>query len=94
VASLVASIAGLTVLFGSLIPSVLGVIFGHIALNAAKRGEASNRGVALGGLITGYVGLAVTVIFWGFLILVVGLASLDTIGGYDSWALAPLSGLV
>ncbi len=32
-----------------------GIIFGHLGLAAAKRGEASNRGMALAGTIIGWV---------------------------------------
>jgi hypothetical protein len=53
------AIASLIVSLGSLLVGVLaavvGVVLGHIALKQiAQRGEAG-RGLALGGLITGYV---------------------------------------
>ena len=32
-----------------------GIIFGHLGLAAARRGEASNRGIALAGTIIGWV---------------------------------------
>jgi hypothetical protein len=73
VASLVLSIAGMTVLLTFMIGSVLGVIFGHVALAAVKRGTASNRGVALAGLIVGYVGIGVNILMW---ILFVGFFTL------------------
>ena len=38
--------------------SILGVIFGHIALRQINRGEASGNGLAVAGLVVGYVGLA------------------------------------
>jgi hypothetical protein len=72
VASLVLSIVGMTVLFGWLIPSALGVIFGHVGLNAVKRGEANNKGVATAGLIVGYIGVAVSLAFW---LLMLGLVA-------------------
>ncbi len=37
--------------------SLGGIIFGHLGLNAHKRGEANNRGLSLAGVILGYFGL-------------------------------------
>ncbi|MDR1633813.1 MAG: DUF4190 domain-containing protein [Bifidobacteriaceae bacterium] len=65
VASLVLSIAGVTVLAGLAIGSILGVIFGHIGLAAAGRGEANNKGIALAGVIIGYIGIALSLLIWG-----------------------------
>lgn len=53
ITSLILSIVGV---------SLGGVIFGHLGLGAVKRGEASNRGIALAGTIIGWVGLALGVI--------------------------------
>jgi uncharacterized membrane protein len=58
VASLVLGIGGLTVLFFLVVPSILAVVFGHIGRRAAANGEADNPGVALAGLIMGYLGVA------------------------------------
>ncbi len=41
---------------------LLGLIFGHLGLSAAKRGEANNRSVALAGVIVNYAVIAVGVI--------------------------------
>ena len=48
-----------------------GIIFGHLGLAAAKRGEASNRGMALAGTVIGWVfgGLAILAIV-GFILLI------------------------
>lgn len=51
VASLVCSLVGLIMCF----PAILGIIFGHIALAKAKRGEAGGKGMAQAGMIVGYV---------------------------------------
>jgi len=40
--------------------SIFAVIFGHIALGRIRRGEESGRGMAIAGLVIGYIGLAVT----------------------------------
>lgn len=50
------------------IPSILAVIFGHIALSRAKQGTGSGRELAIAGLITGYViiGIFALFLFLGF----------------------------
>lgn len=58
VTSLILSILG----FFTGITAIGGIIFGHLGLSAAKRGEADNRGLSLGGLITGYVALALGIV--------------------------------
>ncbi len=60
IVSLVASIAAFFV--APFIGSVAAVVFGHLGLGAVKRGEASNRGLALWGTILGYVGIGIAVI--------------------------------
>jgi hypothetical protein len=40
------------------IGSVLAVVFGHVALNQIARSGQSGRGLAIAGLVLGYVGLA------------------------------------
>lgn len=65
---MVLGIVGLTVClcwtFG--IPSILAVIFGHMGMNETRNNAKPGRGMALAGLITGYVGIAPAVIlsFW------------------------------
>lgn len=51
ITSLVLSLSGL--LLG--ITAIAGIVFGHLGLAAAKRGEANNRSMGLAGLIIGYV---------------------------------------
>ncbi len=60
ITSLVLSLT--TLVFG--VTWIGGVIFGHLGLAAAKRGEASNRGVALAGTIIGWVlgGLSIVIV--------------------------------
>lgn len=46
-----------------------GIIFGHMGLAAARRGEASNRGMALAGTIIGWVlGALITLSIVGFVL--------------------------
>lgn len=42
---------------------ILAVIFGVVGMVRAKKGRATNRGVAIGGLVTGLVGAAIGVVF-------------------------------
>ncbi|MFP5360543.1 MAG: DUF4190 domain-containing protein [Actinomycetes bacterium] len=42
--------------------SLVAIIFGHLGVNAAKRGEADYKGLGIAGLVIGYVTLASTVI--------------------------------
>lgn len=65
--SLVFGIIGLVLSFFlvGLLPAIAGVILGHLAL---KR-EPHARGMAVGGLVTGYVGVAISIL-WALIILV------------------------
>ena len=40
---------------GAFVLPPAGIVFGHLGLSAAKRGEADNRGLALAATIIGYV---------------------------------------
>lgn len=46
--------------------SVLAIIFGFIGVGRAGRGEATNKGVALAGLILGFIGLPLSIILWAW----------------------------
>lgn len=72
IVSLVSGIVGLLSLGLLLVPEIVAIICGHMAL----RREPHMRGVAIGGLITGYLGLL-------FLLLVGGLV---TVGLFASSA--------
>lgn len=67
VLSLVFGIVGLVFSFFllGLLPAIGGVILGHLAL---KR-EPQGRGMAIAGLTTGYVGIAISIL-WAVVILV------------------------
>lgn len=65
IASLVLSLA--TVVFG--FTCIGGIILGHLGLAAAKRGEANNRGLALAGVIVGWVLLGLGVLFVGAIVV-------------------------
>jgi hypothetical protein len=48
-------VLGLAGFFFTLLPSILAIIFGHIALARIRRGEESGRGLAIAGLVLGYI---------------------------------------
>lgn len=60
IVSLIASIAGMVIVW--FIGSVVGVICGHISLNQIKRTGEEGRGLAVAGLIIGYIGIALSII--------------------------------
>jgi Domain of unknown function (DUF4190) len=58
--SLVASIAGIVILWG--IGSIAGVICGHISLSQIKKTGEQGHGMAVAGLIVGYIGIGLAII--------------------------------
>lgn len=71
VASLVLSLTGLV----TGITAILGIVFGHLGMQAAQRGEADNGGMGRAGLITGYgilgVQLLVVLAYVAFMVALV-----------------------
>jgi len=65
--SLVASIAGLTIV--PLIGSIVGTILGHMALKQVRTSGEAGRGMALAGTIVGWVGIGFCVLVAGFFIV-------------------------
>lgn len=70
IASLVLSLLGFVIL--PLIGPVLGVIFGHMALGEIKRsnGAVEGQGLAMAGLIIGYIQLGLLLLFCAFLVVI------------------------
>jgi len=69
--AIAALVLGIVWLYG--IGSILAIIFGHIAVNqASKDPSIAGKGMAIAGLVLGYVGIALTVLV--FVLIVVGLA--------------------
>jgi hypothetical protein len=74
IASFVTSIATLFLTAGFF--SFIGSILGHVSLSKLKKaGSSQNRGLAVAGIIIGWVSTAIAWIILGFIVLVVGLAS-------------------
>jgi hypothetical protein len=61
VLGILALLSSVTVLFGVLL-GVLAVIFGILGVRRARRKEATNGGMAIAGLVTGALGLVVSVL--------------------------------
>ncbi|SDP47809.1 DUF4190 domain-containing protein [Lentzea jiangxiensis] len=51
--------------------AIAGVIFGHIALGRIKRGEEDGHGMALAGVIVGYVLIVGWLAYFAFIIIAV-----------------------
>jgi hypothetical protein len=64
--ALILGIAGLTICCGTFLPSLLGVILGFMGRSKATSdpSQYGGAGLALGGIITGAIGLIGGVIFW------------------------------
>ena len=73
VLGILAILGGLFVVGGLF--GILAVIFGFIGRAKAKRGEATNGGMALAGIITGFIGIALAA-----LIIVLAIFVADDIG--------------
>jgi len=57
-----------------LVPGVIGLVLGIVGLRRARRGRATNRGSALGGVITSIVGIVLSLVVAVVLAVVVGTA--------------------
>jgi Domain of unknown function (DUF4190) len=79
IVSLVASLAGL-VLWG--IGFLAGIICGHIALSQIKKTGEEGRGLAIAGLIIGYVGILLSIIA-GIVVAVI-FAGIAASGGFTT----------
>lgn len=71
IAALVIAIIALLSVFGGIVLGVVAVILGFIGWGRAKRGEATNGGVAMAGIVLGFLSIieAIVVIWlavWGF----------------------------
>ncbi|KUI40344.1 DUF4190 domain-containing protein [Mycobacterium sp. GA-2829] len=62
IASLVVAIIGLLSVFGGLVLGIVAVILGVIGRGRAKRGEATNGGVAMAGIVLGVLGVIVSIV--------------------------------
>lgn len=73
----------ITALVSSLVLAPLGIIFGHLALRQISRTGENGRGLAVGGLVLGYVFTAVGAI-WAIYVLVSLSVFTNILAGGDS----------
>jgi hypothetical protein len=71
IASLVIAIIALLSVFGGIVLGVVAVILGFLGWGRAKRGEANNGGVAVAGIVLGFLSIIEAIVmialaFWGF----------------------------
>lgn len=67
----------------TIVMGILGVVFGAIGRRKAGRGEATNGGQALAGIICGAVGIVLSIALVVFFVVVVDDTSSDTDSGTD-----------
>lgn len=78
VASLVLSIVGLV--FGCCsfgVPSLLAVIFGHLGLAQTRSGRRAGNGMAVAGLVMGYIFVVPAALFSIWFVIAGGMASMQ-----------------
>ncbi|MUL66098.1 hypothetical protein BOO86_16605 [Mycobacterium sp. CBMA 234] len=79
IASLVCSLLGLVTCAAT---SILGVIFGHIANSQIKRTGEEGQGMAIAGLIVGYIGVALLLVgvlfYFGLIAVILGSSHTST----------------
>jgi Domain of unknown function (DUF4190) len=71
IASLVVAIIGLLTVFGGIVLGVAAIVLGFVGRGRAKRGEATNGGIATAGIVLGFLGVIVSIVaialsIWGF----------------------------
>jgi len=64
IASVILSTIGIVPCFCVFFISLLGIVFGAVALPVIRRGEARGRGLAWVGIILGIVGIVLGISFW------------------------------
>jgi hypothetical protein len=73
IASMVLGICGILFCFCygfGLLPGAVGAILGHVSMKQIKDRGEQGRGMALAGVITGWVAVALVIIGWGLLLIV------------------------
>ncbi|OBI84253.1 DUF4190 domain-containing protein [Mycobacterium sp. E740] len=71
IAALVIAIVALLSVFGGVVLGVVAVILGFLGWNRAKRGEATNGGIAVAGIVLGFLSIIEAIVLiwlavWGF----------------------------
>ncbi|WP_411075262.1 DUF4190 domain-containing protein [Streptomyces sp. cmx-4-7] len=81
----IVSVAGFCLYGLGAVLGILGVIFGVIGVKKAGRGEATNRGMAIAGIVLGAIGTVVSAVFLGFMIWAIAQdpSTFEDSGTYD-----------
>ena len=81
-ASLVVAIISLFTLFGGVVLGIVAVVLGFMGRGRVKRGEATNGGVAIAGIVLGFLSIIVSIV--AFVVVgVFGVALFNEVGGTD-----------
>lgn len=84
VLAIVSFVASLAAMFFVVVGSITAVITGHIALNQIKRTGEGGHGLALAGVIIGYVGFGLTVIVVAlYIVFIVAVVAAGTYNNYS-----------
>ncbi|MFJ3957395.1 DUF4190 domain-containing protein [Arthrobacter sp. NPDC090010] len=77
IAAMVLGLVGVVTAGAFIIPQILAVVLGHVALSK----EPAGKGMAIAGLVLGYVVTALSILYWVMMFFFWGLASSD--GAWD-----------
>jgi len=81
IVSLVLGILGLVLFFG--VASIPAVITGHIARRQIRERDEEGAGIALAGLILGWIGIALVALFIAFFVVLLGIGAFATASGHS-----------
>jgi hypothetical protein len=73
----------LAIILGFVVP-IAGIVMGHIALSQLKRTQEQGRGLALTGLIVGYVFVGLGILYFVFIAIFIGIASSHDYSDYGN----------
>ena len=77
--SMITGLAGLTLWTIPVPWSLAAVILGHIGLSQVKGEQGNNRGFAIAGLVTGYIGIGLVVLLIGLGVVLLAVFGVDEI---------------
>ena len=77
--SMITGLAGLTLWTIPVPWSLAAVILGHIGLSQVKGERGNNRGFAIAGLVTGYIGIGLVVLLIGLGVALLAVFGIDEI---------------
>ena len=81
IVSLVLGILGLVLFFG--VASIPAVITGHIARRQIRERDEDGAGIALAGLVLGWIGVGLVVLFIGLFVVLIGIGAFASASGHS-----------